>query len=88
MPDSALAEYEAYRAKGIGARTRVGPDLALGARRSEQIAQMYDARGDTAKAIEHYRDFIDLWKDADPVLQPRVKAARDRLRLLSPADPR
>jgi hypothetical protein len=49
---------------------------------------MYDARGDTAKAIEHYRDFIDLWKDADPVLQPRVKAARDRLRLLSPADPR
>jgi tetratricopeptide (TPR) repeat protein len=86
MPDSALAEYEAYRAQGIGARTRVGPDLALGARRTEQIAQMYDAKGDTAKAIEHYRDFTELWKDADPVLQPRVRAARERLRLLSPAD--
>jgi hypothetical protein len=64
----------------------VGPDLALGARRTEQIAQMYDAKGDTAKAIEHYRDFTELWKDADPVLQPRVRAARERLRLLSPAD--
>jgi tRNA A-37 threonylcarbamoyl transferase component Bud32/tetratricopeptide (TPR) repeat protein len=86
MADSALAEYEAYRAKGIGARNRVGPDLVLGAPRSERIAQLYDARGDTAKAVEHYRDFIELWKDADPELQPRVKAARDRLRLLSPAD--
>ena len=32
-----------------------------------------------AKAIEHYQKFVDLWKDADPELQPKVREARARL---------
>jgi tetratricopeptide (TPR) repeat protein len=86
MADSALAEYEAYRATPFGAIKRVGPDLELGAELYERIAKMYDVKGDTAKAISHYRDFIELWKDADPELQPRVAAARERVSLLSRAD--
>jgi len=34
--------------------------------------------GDTAKAIEHYEKFLDLWKDADPAL-PTVADARARV---------
>ncbi len=35
---------------------------------------------------EHYRAFIELWKDADPELQPRVATARQRLRKLTGTD--
>jgi predicted negative regulator of RcsB-dependent stress response len=36
-------------------------------------------RGDTAAAITAYRNFVEIWKQADPELQPRVTAARDAL---------
>lgn len=42
----------------------------------ELRGQIAEQRGDTAAAIQGYRNFIDLWKDADPELQPRVAAAR------------
>ncbi len=45
----------------------------------ERLAQLYAAAGNRAKAVEHYQKFIDLWKDADPELQPRVVDARARL---------
>ncbi len=35
---------------------------------------------------EHYRAFIDLWKNADPELQPRVAAAPQRVRKLTPVE--
>jgi DNA-binding SARP family transcriptional activator/TolB-like protein len=42
-------------------------------------AQIYDRRGDRARSVQHYRRFIELWKDADPELQPVVEKARERL---------
>jgi len=45
--------------------------------------------GNMPKAIEHYRAFIELWKNADPELQPRVADAKRRLaRLTQPEEPR
>ena len=35
------------------------------------------------KAAEHYRAFIDLWKNADAELQPRVAEARRRVAKLT-----
>ena len=52
----------------------------------ERLGQLYEAKGDTIRAVEHYHKFIELWKDADAVLQPRVKAARDRLYRLAPVE--
>ncbi len=34
--------------------------------------------GNTAKAIEHYEKFLDLWKDADPGID-EVDDARERV---------
>jgi cytochrome c-type biogenesis protein CcmH/NrfG len=30
------------------------------------LGKIHEQQGDTAKAIEHYDKFLDLWKDADP----------------------
>ena len=38
------------------------------------------------KAADHYRKFIDLWKNADAELQPRVVEARRRLAKLAPVE--
>jgi len=45
---------------------------------------LYEQRGERQKSIQHYAEFVDLWKDADPELQPRVEAARRAIEALSP----
>jgi tetratricopeptide (TPR) repeat protein len=42
------------------------------------LGKIYEQRGDTAKAIEQYEKFLDLWKDADPGF-PEFEDARRRL---------
>ena len=86
QPDSALAAYAEYRRTPMGSRPRQGPDVVLGAPLLEQLARIYDSRGDVDNAVLHYREFVELWKNADPELQPRVKAARERLAKLTPVE--
>ena len=45
----------------------------------KRIGELYDAKGDTAKAEHYYQRFVDLWKDAEPELQPKVRKARERI---------
>ncbi len=52
----------------------------------ERLGQLYEARGDTAYAVNNYRAFIDLWKRAEPELQPRVADAKRRLEKLTPVE--
>ncbi|MDX1579125.1 MAG: hypothetical protein R3266_11605, partial [Gemmatimonadota bacterium] len=49
----------------------------------ERLGWLYDARGDAAKAVEHFRAFADAWADADPDLQPRVQEARAKVEALT-----
>ena len=44
----------------------------------ERLGQLYEAKGNAAKAADHYGKFIELWKNADPELQPRVEDAKRR----------
>ncbi len=49
-----------------------------------RLAQIYQARGDRQRAIEHYTRFVELWRDCDPAFRPLVqqaKAALDSLRI-------
>ena len=43
-----------------------------------ELARLYDETGDAASAREHYRRFLEYWKDADPKL-PEVEEAQSRL---------
>jgi tetratricopeptide (TPR) repeat protein len=45
----------------------------------ERLAALYEELGNNQNAITHLEAFIEVWKDADPELQPRVVAARRRL---------
>ena len=38
------------------------------------------------KALENYRKFVELWKNAEPELQPQVKAVREKIVRLSPVE--
>ena len=47
------------------------------------LGEMYEAKGDRVKAVEHYRKVIDLWKNADPELQVVVEDLKGRVRRLT-----
>jgi serine/threonine-protein kinase len=49
--------------------------------------EIYERRGDRHAALEAYGRFVELWREADPVVQEQVKAARDRMAALA-AGPR
>jgi eukaryotic-like serine/threonine-protein kinase len=86
QPDSAIAMFERYLSENFAARGGVGLDGISLARTHERLGQLYEAKGQNDKAAEHYRKFIELWKNADPELQPRVRAAQERLRKLTPVE--
>ena len=75
--DSAVATYERYATTPRIAPRTTDP-FAL-APTLERLGQLYDERGEWAKASEYYARFVELWKEADPELQPRVQDAQRRL---------
>ena len=48
----------------------------------KRLGELYEARNDRDNAIEYYNRFIELWKDADPELQPQLEDVRRRLAAL------
>jgi tetratricopeptide (TPR) repeat protein len=88
-PDSAAIMFERYLSTPYAFKVDVEMDpMRLPAIR-ERLGQLYEQMGNMPKAIENYRAFIELWKNADPELQPRVADAKRRLaRLTQPEQPR
>jgi serine/threonine-protein kinase len=80
--DSALAFYARAVATPatFGRLFGDGPTLAPSLKR---LGELYEAKGDRKKAAEYYGRFVELWKNADPELQPGVKEVRARLARLA-----
>jgi eukaryotic-like serine/threonine-protein kinase len=81
QPDSARFAFERY--ENVGGPFRIIPDASYLAASYQRLGELYEAKGDRAKAKENYEKLIALWKDADPELQPIVKDARERVARLS-----
>jgi tetratricopeptide (TPR) repeat protein len=84
MPDSAIAYFARYLDTPYlfrldGGRLEVSVDAANLAGAYKRLGELYDARGDRQKAASYYRKFVELWKNADPELQPTVAEVRQRL---------
>jgi len=72
--EKAREEYERIIALPTG-RLNNGD---ISAKAFYMLGKIHEQQGDTAKAIEHYEKFLDLWKDADPGF-PEVEDAKKRL---------
>lgn len=84
--DTAIAFLERYVTQSAYPTDRVIEDGRSRAGSHKRLAELYDAKGDRAKAISHYTQFIELWKNADADLQPHVAKARERLAQLQRAE--
>jgi tetratricopeptide (TPR) repeat protein len=83
--DSALAIYQEYLGSSFNFRILTDPyNLAPVLRRT---GELYEARGDRTRAAATYQRLVDLWRNADPVLQPEVAEVKRRLAGLT-AEPR
>jgi tetratricopeptide (TPR) repeat protein len=75
--DSALAAYQEYLSASFNFRLFTDPyDLAPVLRRT---AELYEERGDRTRAAATYQRLVDLWRNADPQLQPQVAEVKHRL---------
>jgi tetratricopeptide (TPR) repeat protein len=81
--DSAIAVFERYLATPYWYRVTADGSFLAGT--YERLGELYEAKGDHAKAREYYERFIALRRNADPELQPRVAQLRKRLAALRPA---
>jgi tetratricopeptide (TPR) repeat protein len=74
--DSSLALWERYVSRGARPSFLARTELPTAYRR---LGELYEARGDRERALRHYADFVELWKDADPELQPVVTDVKRRM---------
>jgi tetratricopeptide (TPR) repeat protein len=83
--DSTVLYLERYL--GVMADSRINADTWMLGPAHKRLGELYEARSDFKKAAEHYAAFVELWKRADPDLQPKVADARARLDRLRRALP-
>ena len=81
-PDEAVPHYKrAVESKLVLGDDRQMDVVFLVATR-ERLAVLYEADDEPDEAALQYREILRVWADADPVLQPRVEAARAALERL------
>jgi tetratricopeptide (TPR) repeat protein len=74
MKDAAIARYEHF----LAGPPRLEYDAFKLVWVLEHVALLYDQKGDRKKARAAYERVVELWKNADPELQPRVARAREK----------
>jgi tetratricopeptide (TPR) repeat protein len=82
--DSATAIYDRY-VNFVGFNRLASDQMYLGPS-LKRLGELYEAKGDRDNAIKYYSQFVELWKAADPELQPQVQSVRDKLRKLTPVE--
>ena len=81
QPDSARSYYEQSLAPSSAFELYRG--VTRLAATYQRLGEIYEKAGDRKKAIDSYLKLTDLWKNADPELQPIVKDAHARIARLS-----
>ncbi|MEP6492418.1 MAG: protein kinase [bacterium] len=87
QPDSAITAFTRY-VTSTSIMNRFGSDGYFLAGSYKRLGELWEAKGDREKATQYYTKFIELWKGADPDLQPKVADARKRLARLADTEAR
>ena len=86
MPDSAIAEFRRYLDTPFSdILSDNGDDLAFV---YKSLGRLYENKGDRGEAANYYSKFVELWKNADPDLQPQVAEVKKRLTHLTDTEKR
>jgi tetratricopeptide (TPR) repeat protein len=88
MPDSAIATFERFISTPFSFRFQLRGDPANLAGAYKRLGELYEAKGDRQKAASYYTKFVELWKNADPELQPKVAEVKRKLARLADAESR
>jgi tetratricopeptide (TPR) repeat protein len=80
-PDSALAYFEQFLA--TPEVFRLNWDVRMRQSALRRLGELYEAKGNREQALSYYGQFVDLWKDADPELQPLVRDVKQRMAKLA-----
>jgi tetratricopeptide (TPR) repeat protein len=88
MPDSAIATFERFLSTPFWNRTQLRADPANLAGTYKRLGELYEAKGDRQKAASNNMRFVELWKNADPELQPKVAEVKRKLARLGGAETR
>jgi tetratricopeptide (TPR) repeat protein/tRNA A-37 threonylcarbamoyl transferase component Bud32 len=78
--DSAIAAGERYLVSSEPFRFQHDAHFRGGM--LQRLGEMYEAKGAVDEALTHYGAFVELWKNADAELQPRVRDVRGRIERL------
>jgi len=80
--DSATAVYERYARHRMTTLLYFPQYFDYEASRAaiyKRLGELYEERGDRARAAEYYTRFVEQWKEADPELRPAVDDVVRRL---------
>lgn len=77
QPDSAVAAYERWLVPPH-VESAIPWEVVARFDVLKRVGRLYEIRGDSAQAAIYYARAADLWNDADPELQPRVRRLRER----------
>jgi serine/threonine-protein kinase len=82
--DSAIALYQAYLGRVTQLEFRLfWLDPAHLSETYEALGRNYELRGQADSSAKYYQALLDLWKNAEPALQPKRKALREALARVS-----
>jgi tRNA A-37 threonylcarbamoyl transferase component Bud32/tetratricopeptide (TPR) repeat protein/TolB-like protein len=87
-PDSAITAFRTYLNTPSWHRYQGPNDPLYLAAVYKRLGELYVAKGDARDAATYFTKFIDLWKNADPELQPKVAEVRQRLARLGDVERR
>jgi tetratricopeptide (TPR) repeat protein len=79
--DSVRVILERFASTPDDDRQRVDPIERAGA--FARLGELYETKGDTARAVEWNAKFLELWKDADAEFKPVIERVRERQRRLT-----
>ncbi len=87
MPDSAIFWFEKFVNTPYMTRYANSIDALNLAAAYKALGELYEAKGERARARDYYQRFVTLWDKADADLQPVVKSVRARIARLSGEPP-